>query len=430
MAHNTDPRLQNQVIYSIFVRNHTPEGTFRAVIPDLPRIRSLGTDIVWLMPIHPIGEKARKGSLGSPYANRDYRAVNPEYGTPEDFQALVEAIHDRGMRCIIDVVYNHTSPDSVLWETHPEFFYKKPDGRPGNHVGDWTDIIDLDYTVPELWDYQIETLKYWAGMVDGFRCDVASFVPVEFWKRARAECERVRPGCLWLAESVHRSFNAYCRRRGMYVARDIDAFEAFDMEYEYDIREALDRYLKGETTLSHYLDLMNFQEFAYPENYNKLRFLENHDQPRIASFVKDENDLINYTAMLYFEKGTTLLYGGQEVECDHLPSLFDRDTITWHTGKDLSPLLITLGRLKKEVLSPADAFYGEADDDHHIAVLTRDDGKVRKIGVFSLRSQSADVTVDAPDGTYTDLIGGKALTVKDGRLSCTGEPILFTFPLA
>ena len=120
MAKNTDLSLQNQVIYSVFLRNHTHEGSFRALISDLERIRSLGVDIIWLMPIHPIGEVHRKGNLGSPYAIRDYRAVNPEYGTLDDFKALVDAIHSRGMRCIIDVVYNHTSPDSVLWQEHPD----------------------------------------------------------------------------------------------------------------------------------------------------------------------------------------------------------------------------------------------------------------------------------------------------------------------
>lgn len=429
MAVQTDPKLQNQIIYSVFVRNHTAAGTFRAVIPDLPRIRALGTDILWLMPIHPIGVKNRKGTLGSPYANRDYRTVNPEYGTLEDFQALVDAIHGQGMKVMIDVVYNHTSPDSVLWREHPEFFYHRPDGTPGNHVGDWTDIIDLDYNVPELWDYQIETLKYWATMVDGFRCDVASFVPVEFWKRARAEVEKIRPGCLWLAESVHRSFNAYCRRRGMYVARDIDAYEAFDMEYEYDVREALDRYLKGEGTLSNYIDLLNFQEFAYPENYNKLRFLENHDQPRIASFVPEEERLINFTAMLYFLKGTTLLYAGQESGCDHLPSLFDRDPVNWNTGRDLTELLVKLGELKKEFLSPDDSFFGEADDKRHIAVLTRDNGKERKIGVFSLRARTGRVRVDAPDGVYENRLDGGSVTVKDGELDSTGTPVLLSFPV-
>ena len=159
MARNTDPALQQQVLYSVYLRAHTPEGTFRALIGDLDRIRALGADMIWLMPIHPIGVQGKKGTLGCPYANRDYRSVNPAYGTMEDFRALVDAIHARGMKVLIDVVYNHTSPDSVLWNEHPEFFYRRPDGRPGNRVGEWTDVIDLDYGVPALWDYQIETLR-------------------------------------------------------------------------------------------------------------------------------------------------------------------------------------------------------------------------------------------------------------------------------
>jgi len=184
MALQTDKHYRNQVMYSVFVRNHSKEGTFTGVRRDLDRIQSLGVDIIWLMPIHPLGEVARKGTLGSPYAIRDYRAVNPEYGTLEDFVALVEDIHSRGMKCIIDVVYNHTSPDSRLAQEHPEWFYHKPDGAFGNRIGDWTDIIDLDYSHRELWVYQIETLKQWARIVDGFRCDVAPLIPLEFWLEA------------------------------------------------------------------------------------------------------------------------------------------------------------------------------------------------------------------------------------------------------
>ena len=185
MAKNTPCELRNAMIYSVYVRNHTSEGTFRALEGDLQRIRALGTDIVWLMPIHPIGVEGKKGSLGCPYANRDYRTVHPELGSMEDFRHLVDAIHANGMKCIIDVVYNHTSPDSTLRYAHPEFFYHAPDGSFGNRFGDWSDVIDLDYGCRALWDYQLETLKMWAEIVDGFRCDVASLVPLAFWKEAR-----------------------------------------------------------------------------------------------------------------------------------------------------------------------------------------------------------------------------------------------------
>ena len=428
MAKNTDPALQKQLIYSVYVRNHTEEGTFRAMIPDLDRIKDLGTDIIWFLPIHPIGVLNRKGSLGCPYANRDYRSVNPEYGTLEDFKVLVDAIHSKGMRCMIDVVYNHTSPDSVLWNEHPEFFYKKPDGRPGNHVGEWTDVIDLDYNVPELWDYQIESLKGWARIVDGFRCDVASLIPVEFWLRARREIAEFRPDFIWLAESVHRSFNVECRRRGMYAATDTEAYEAFDIEYEYDLRDAFDNYVKGKGSLSHWMDLLCFQDFVYPKNYNKLRYLENHDTERIAPRVKDELALRNFTALIFFLKGTTLIYGGQEVEAAHRPSLFDADRIDWNTGADISLFIRKLADLKKETLSPDDIFSAEADDEKHIAVLSRDDSRSSKIGVFSFKGFSADVKVNLADGVYDDLLGGGKVNVSDGYIHCSGDPIWICVP--
>ena len=424
MANDTDIRLQNQVIYSIYIRNHTPEGTFRAVIPDLDRIKALGTDIIWLLPIHPIGEKGRKGSLGCPYANRDYRAVNPAYGTMEDFRALVDAIHARGMKCMIDVVYNHTSPDSVLYAEHPEFFYRGADGRPGNKMGDWSDVIDLDYSNRALRDYQIESLKMWAGMVDGFRCDVASFVPLEFWEAARRAVSAVRPGCIWLAETVHQSYGCRARRLGIYSMLDCDGYSAFDMEYDYDTREVFDRYLAGEVALSHWLDFLNYQEGAYRANYNKLRCLENHDQPRIRSFVHDERALVNYTALLYFLKGTTLIYAGQEFENEHLPSLFERDVIDRATGRDLSALMRRLYEIKSGVFSAADWFRAEADDARDIAVCQRGGGGRRFIGVFSLKVKPYEVTVDAPDGEYEELISGGTVRVAGGRLAGTGEPVI------
>ena len=423
MAVHTDPRLQNQVIYSIYVRNHTPEGTFRAVIGDLDRIRARGADIIWLMPIHPIGEQGKKGSLGCPYANRDYRSVNPAYGTMEDFQELVAQIHARGMKCMIDVVYNHTSPDSVLYAEHPEYFYHGPDGRPGNKVGDWADVIDLDYSNRGLWQYLTDTLVMWAKLVDGFRCDVASFVPLEFWMQARQAVERVNPSCIWLAETVHLSYGCAARRQGIYSALDFDEFSAFDMEYEYDVREAFDRYLRGEIALSHYLDMLNFQEGAYPANYNKLRFLENHDQPRICSWIHDERVLENYTAYLYFLKGTTLIYAGQEFENTHQPSLFDIDTIDRETGRDLSGLLRRLYEIKQK-FGCADWFRAEADDAQDIAILYRGSEGRRFTGVFSLKANCGDVHVDLPDGDYENLIDGTTAAVRGGMLSCSGRPVI------
>ncbi|MBQ9008905.1 MAG: alpha-amylase [Clostridia bacterium] len=425
MAKHSDIALRSQVIYSVFVRNHTEEGTFLALIPDLERIRALGTDIIWLMPIHPIGREKRKGSLGSPYAIRDYRAINPELGTLEDFQKLVAAIHALGMKVIIDVVFNHTSPDAVYTRTHPEFYYRKADGSFGNRVGDWSDIIDLDYSDPGLWDAQCDALTYWAQFVDGFRCDVASFVPLEFWLRARAEVEKVRPGCIWFAESVAPSFAFACEPAGVQSVRDAELYEAFDMEYEYDIRDAYREYLRGETTIGHYLSMANMQEYIYPENYNKVRYLENHDSRRIAELVSSRGDLINHMAMCYFLKGTTMLYAGQEFGMSHRTSLFDRDTID-RTGPDYSRIYAHLGRIKKEWLSPEDRCLSDWDNARCFAKIRRTSTGGIKLGVFALTSGTGTTGVYFPDGLYENAFDGRPVRVSGGTLNVEGSPIILS----
>lgn len=423
MAENTSKAWRNQVIYSVYVRNHTAEGTFEAVRRDLARIKALGADIIWFLPVHPIGEKGHKGTLGCPYAIRDYRAVNPEYGTLDDFKRLVDGIHAHGMKCIIDVVYNHTSPDSWLAQHHPEWFYHKPDGSFGNRIGDWSDVIDLDYSQPGLWEYQIETLKYWASIVDGFRCDVAPLVPIAFWRRARGEVEAVRPGCFWLAESVEPAFLVENRARGMVGHSDSELYQAFDACYDYDIFPQYQMYLKGEIPLCTYTESINRQEYTYPDNYVKLRFLENHDQSRAAFVIPDEKSLANWTAFLFFQKGITLVYGGQEASCTHLPSLFDRDPVDWKSGRDLSPLIQRLTAMKRDALF-ADSRYFVQALPRGIARAEHTADGARMVGVFSLRGEASLVAVNVPDGVYENLAGGGTVEVHGGKIACSGEPVI------
>lgn len=423
MAKNTGKAYRNQIIYSVFVRNYSPEGTFEGVRRDLERIKFLGTDIIWLLPIHPVGETARKGSLGSPYAIRDYRAVNPEYGTLDDFRRLVDDIHALGMKCVIDVVYNHTSPDSWLARNHPEWFYRRADGSFGNRIGDWWDIIDLDYAQPELWDYQIETLKYWAGMVDGFRCDVAPLVPLDFWLRARAEVEQVRPGCFWLAESVEPQFIREGRAQGMTSLSDGELFQAFDACYDYDVFHIFRAYLEGRAPLSRYAEAVNQQEVIYPHNYVKLRFLENHDQARAAFVIPDGAALVNWTAFLCFQKGIALLYAGQEAGCEHRPGLFDRDAVDWSAGRDLTGLLRALAAVKKHPLL-TDSRYEVRAMPGDILCAEHRAGDRRLVGVFSVRGTRSLLSVDVPDGRYANLIDSGPVEVTGGKLSCKGEPII------
>lgn len=422
MATNTDLALRGKVLYSVFVRDHTPEGTFRALEGDLDRLRSLGVDILWLMPIHPIGEVSRKGTWGSPYAIRDYRAVNPDMGTVEDLAHLVAECHRRDMKCIIDVVYNHTAPDSVLAHEHPEFFLRDENGEPTRRVADWSDIVDLDYSNAALWDYQIETLVQWAKIVDGFRCDVASSVPIEFWCRAREAVGRVRPDAIWLAESVHAIHNRHLRAQGGVAVSDGDLYRAFDMTYDYDIWPYIEDCFASPEGLKTYLHMLNMQEAAYTDNYVKLRCFENHDQPRAASRVDGEEALRNLLAMLYFLRGTTLLYSGMEFAPRQQVSLFEKEYSFAEKNIDLQDYLRTLRKMKAALPLDKAAFWAE-EGAEGIALMSYDCPTQHVRGVFGLYGGRGSVAVEMPDGEYENLCGG-TVTVQNGAVFFDGAPVV------
>lgn len=426
MADITNKKLRTMFIYQIFVRNYSEKGDFAGVECDLDRIKGLGVDIIYLLPIHPVGVEKRKGTLGSPYAISDYRSVNPEYGTLEDFIRLVDAIHEKDMKCIIDVVYNHTSPDSVLVKEHPGWFYHKTDGTLGNRVGDWSDIVDLDYTNMDLWDYQIDTLKYWAGFVDGFRCDAAPMVPVGFWEKARAEVEAVRPGCIWLAESIDPGFILQLRSEGIPAHGDAELYRAFDITYDYDIYGCLVDYLSGKAALCDYAWAVNRQEYTYPDNYVKLRFLENHDRSRAAFMIPDKQALYNFTAFLFFQKGITLVYAGQEFGAVHRPSLFDRDTVDMHpeNGTDMSGLIHRLSWIKRREIF-TDSSYTLITSDEDVMIASYSGRGTHLTGIFSLKGRTVHVPVMIPDGLYNDILSDEKVEIYEGALNIYGRPVIF-----
>lgn len=323
--------MKHPVIYSVYIRNHTIEGTFQAAQKDLARICDLGTDVIWLMPIHEIGREKRKGVLGSPYAITDYRSVNSEYGTLSDFVDYLKEAHELGMRVIIDVVFNHTAPDHSWTKTNAPFYYRKQSGDFGNKVGDWSDIIDLDYTQKTLWTEQIETLKYWLEIgVDGFRCDVASLMPAAFWQSVRAELETINPNVLMIAESVEPAFITTLRREGFTALTDTELYPAFDYTYDYDVYQFQKAYWEGHYSFSLLHEKIRQQQYLLPENGYKLRFVENHDQARLEAICgNDEDQKIQWLAWMYFQKGAPLLYGGVETTNSYTPTLFDREPVEW-----------------------------------------------------------------------------------------------------
>lgn len=425
MAKDTSIDLRNSNIYSVFIRNYSEEGTFQSIQNDLKRIKNLGTDIIWFLPFYPIGEIKRKGSVGSPYAIKDYRGLDTTHGTLEDFKQLVEEIHALDMTVMMDIVFNHTSPDSVLVEEHPEWFFKKSNGEMGNQVGEWTDIVDLDYSNKALWDYQIDTITQWAELVDGFRCDVAPLVPVAFWEKARAAVSEIKPDFIWLAESIERHFLQYLRTENVLAHSDGEMYQAFDMSYDYDVYPAFKEYVLDEAPLSKYIYALNLQDSNYPDNYIKVKFLENHDQDRIAALIRDIDDLKQWNAFNYLQKGANLIYNGQEVLADKVPSLFEKDTIDWEASHDLSTYMSHLANLKKKFIPTDNVPYSlVAHDELNTVTLSHSTKTNKIIGVFNLKKQTGVVAVDLPDGEYTNYITNEKVNIADGQLSLADTPAL------
>ncbi len=414
MAQDTPLAWRNLVIYEVFVRNHGPHGTFADVEADLPRIRDLGVDLVWFMPIHPIGHSQRKGKLGSPYAVADYRAVNPEYGTLEDLTRLIERVHALGMKVMMDVVYNHTARDSVLVQAHPDWFHQDENGAPVSTVLDWTDIIDLKHPNEALAAYLIESLQMWARLgVDGFRCDVAALVPEAFWVRARRAVAEVKPGMVWLAESVHAGFVTERRARGLPAYSDSEVYRAFDLAYDYEIWPIWQQAVAGKASLTRYLEMLRFQDAIYPVNYIKMRCTENHDQARIMALALSREQALAWTAFAAFNKGSFLMYAGQESAAARTPSLFDCDKIVWG-DYELAPLLTKLAQLKKDPAEMAGLFVLVSDAPVIQATWYLPGQSL--YGLFNVTGAAAEVSVRLPDGYYTDLLSGATCRVEHGHL--------------
>lgn len=427
MAKDTLKSLSHQVIYQVYPRNHSDAGTFAGVVADLDRIKDLGVDILYLLPVHPIGETARKGMLGSPYSIKDYRSINPELGSVDDFKTLINEAHDRGLKVMMDLVMNHTSRDHRWIQTHPEYYYINKEGNMGNKVGDWSDIQDLDYNHLPLWDEMIDMLKEWVRLgVDGFRCDVAPFVPIEFWIKARNEIKKLNPDHIWLAESVHKEFLRHMRDEGFLCHSDGEMYAAFDVCYDYDIFQEVEDYFKGKRPLSAFIDRLQLQDMIYPMNYLKARAYENHDVQRLMHQTK--NDVYktkNWVAAIFGLKGLAFLYAGIETLTDRLPNLFDKDPVDWaKLDKEFTQQIKNLIKIKKLPIVSEYTKYRVIDDGLDILHIEYHKNDERLIFLCNVSQVRDDVKIDFPSGEHINLFDGKTVRVAEGFVRLTKNPII------
>ncbi|MFP4078352.1 MAG: alpha-amylase family glycosyl hydrolase [Candidatus Izemoplasmataceae bacterium] len=429
MSVSTDVTLRDAFIYQVFVRNHTEEGTFKALEKDLDRIRGLGVDIVYLLPVHPIGELRRKGTLGSPYSIKDYRSINESLGTKEDFEDLIEAVHRRGMKIMMDIVFNHTAYDSVLFKTHPEWFYQE-NGRYTNRVGDWWDIVDFDYEKADgLEAALIRVLEDYTKMgVDGFRFDVASFLPLGFLERAHQAVKAIDPDTIWLSESVHGDFLRAFRNEGFEGLSEGEIYRVFDMAYDYDTQPAMEAFMKGEGPLQDYIGWLRRQEAIYPKNYVKLRNLENHDFGRVATLLdNDATKLVNWHAFSFYSKGATMIYAGGETLTDHHPDLFNKDPLK-KGPKDISPLIRTLSGITRGPLYTHGVYDVLKPDGQDVIAAHYTWEDTLSFGLFNIQGLKGETPVPLKDGDYENLLDGKPVKVHNGRIHLEQAPLIVHAP--
>lgn len=398
---------RNAVIYEVNIRQYTPEGTFSSFAAHLPRLHDMGVDILWLMPVHPVGVLNRKGSLGSYYAVQDYRAVNPEFGTMDDFKKLVDEAHKLGMKVILDWVANHSAWDNVWTRSNPEFFEKD---EKGGFISpyDWTDVISLDYTNATLRDSMIGALKFWiteAG-IDGYRCDVAGMVPTDFWDEARKALEAIKP-VFMLAEDED---NADLLR------------EAFDMNYAWKIHKVMNGISKGDKTPVDFWEYYRWNDSVFKPSDYRMNFITNHDENSWNGTEKERmgEGVGAFAALTFMMPGMPLLYSGQEAGLNKRLRFFDKDTVEWHQVPyhDFYKKMITL---KKENSLLWNGVYGSPmirlDQQFPEKILSfarvRDDEAI--IAMFNLSGtpvKGVEVLLDDLAGKYTDLITGEKLRLE------------------
>ncbi|MCH4235793.1 MAG: alpha-amylase family glycosyl hydrolase [Bacilli bacterium] len=418
-------QLRNATIYQIFPRNYSVAGNLNAITKDLSRLSDLGIDFIYLLPIHPIGEKDRKGKMGSPYSIKDYRAIAPDLGTIQDFDTLVREAHNLDIKILMDVVFNHTSRDSVLLSEHPDWFYLK-DGKPANRVGDWSDIADLDFSKPELRQYLIDTLIFWVKRgVDGFRCDVAPIIPLDFWIEARKKVAQEKADVVWLSESIEPEFIKWMREQGYEAHSDAEMYQAFDILYDYDVYGYARDFFQNKGSLNKYIEALAMQEYAFPEDYLKLHFTENHDVERIHALIPNLSTLRNFTAWSFFASGVGFLYAGQETLASKRPDLFEKDPIDLSIKDqkfyDFIKRLIEIKKLP--VFNRKTRFDVRKDENSDVIIARIKDKENEYVGIFNLTGLEVGVSTDIKDEELTDIISGNSYPLRNGKIIIQ-EPII------
>ncbi|MEP6850459.1 MAG: alpha-amylase family glycosyl hydrolase [Acidobacteriota bacterium] len=387
--------IRDAVIYQIWERGYSQKGDFNSITADLDRIKDLGVDVLWLMPINPIGQEKKKGTIGSPYAVKDYYGINPDYGTSADLKRLVAEAHKRNLKVIIDEVINHTAWDNALIKQHPEYYKKNDKGEIIPPVPEWADVAGLDYSNQSLRRYMIDMLKSWIRDydLDGFRCDVALMVPTDFWDEARAEVDRVKPNTIWLAEAEKPDLLVH----------------AFDLDYSWNIHGTLTEVIQGSKPASAIRKAWEEQSAQFPRGAIRMRFSDDHDERRaIVRF--GEKGALAAQALAFTLDGVPLVYNGMEVGDtaeSGAPALFEKLPIFWQIAERRPEFprfyksMITL-RKSSIALRRGDVRWIRNSDENRVLTFIRRSGNEEILIAINMSNQPFMGTIEV-GGNYDEL---------------------------
>jgi len=396
---------KNATMYEVNLRQYSKEGSFKVFQGQLKRLKEMGVDIVWFMPIHPIGKEQRKGSLGSYYSVQDYKAVNPEFGTLEDFKAVVKEAHNLGMKVIIDWVANHTAHDNVWRKSHPDWFTKDSTGKVVPPVADWSDVIDLNYDSQEMRKEMIESLKFWLREtdIDGFRCDVAEMVPVDFWNSVRPALDSIKP-VFMLAEGERPEFHSQC----------------FDATYTWSTFHVMNMVAGGKMSVASLDSVLHRNDSLYGPKAYRLYFTTNHDENTWNGTEYERmgpaRDALS--ALTFVLPGMPLIYSGQESALKKRLKFFEKDAIDWgnYPLADFYQKLTALKNRNKALLAGGEASYERIKAKDFASVFSfirkKDDSQVLYVGNFSKKDAEFDLGISFEG---KDVMKGTAKTFKPGE---------------
>lgn len=401
-------KLSSSTIYEVNIRQFTPEGTFNAFSNHLPRLKELGVDVLWLMPIHPISKTNRKGTLGSYYAPQDYTAVNPEFGTIDDFNALLNKAHEMGFYIILDWVPNHTGRDHAWVTEHPEYYIRDADGNVTYEAMSptdvWWDTALLNHSNPNTRKAMIESMRYWVDLgIDGFRLDhgCGDKIPLYLWEEARTALDPIKD-LFWLAECGHETF-------------------ILDGSYADEFEVIMRDIVEGKQKANALSDWIDKDMFKYGRTALRMTYTSNHD---LNSWVGTTAERFGeahktFAAFVFTSYGIPLILGGQEVGLDKRLEFFEKDTMSWDDPNNLQAFFKSLVKLKKENpatwAGDAGGFPFSIENSENVVAFIRsvEGNQVAGIFNFSPENQSVEIINENAYGTYLEYFSNKEFEVSN-----------------